>query len=66
MYFYDQPRDVSMRRMMKLNASEWPFIFLGCLFAVIHGGAQPLFGIVFGGFIGVSSNNPLMFTERIP
>lgn len=48
--------NASIWKILKLNVSESPFIVIGCLFAIVHGGAQPIFGIIMGGFTGVSTN----------
>lgn len=38
---------------MSLNATEWPYIVLGCFAALISGGIQPAFAIIFSEILGV-------------
>jgi hypothetical protein len=40
-------------RLMKMNAPEWKYILVGCLAAVINGGIQPSFAVIFGKIVGV-------------
>ena len=42
------------RRIVKMNAPEWPYIFLGCCSSLINGGMQPAFAIIFSEYLGVS------------
>ena len=37
-----------IKRLMRLNSPEWPFILLGSVFSVAFGAMTPLFGIFFG------------------
>jgi len=46
--------DASMMRLMKMNASEWPFIVFGCIMALLQGAVQPAFALIFGIMLGVS------------
>ncbi|XP_074659631.1 ATP-dependent translocase ABCB1-like [Tubulanus polymorphus] len=46
-------KQVSMTRLLKLNRPEWLFILLGCFSAIITGGVQPAFAIVFSEILGV-------------
>ena len=50
--FDNQP--VSMMRIFKLNAPEWPFILVGWSAAILIGGGQPVFAILFSDMIRVS------------
>uniref|UniRef100_A0A8C4Y6N3 ATP-binding cassette sub-family B member 5 n=1 Tax=Gopherus evgoodei TaxID=1825980 RepID=A0A8C4Y6N3_9SAUR len=50
---------VSFLKLFRLNKSEWPFIALGTLAAVISGACHPIFSIIFAKIITV--NDP----ERI-
>jgi len=47
-------KDPSLKRLMKMNASEWPLIVIGCLSALAQGAVQPGFAILFGAMLGVS------------
>ncbi|XP_041418444.1 ATP-binding cassette sub-family B member 5 isoform X2 [Xenopus laevis] len=53
---------ISFFKILKLNKSEWPYILLGTLAAIINGGAHPAFCIFFSKVLSVfSTDNP----ERI-
>ncbi|XP_027295004.1 multidrug resistance protein 2 isoform X2 [Cricetulus griseus] len=43
---------VSFWGILKLNITEWPYLVVGVLCAVINGCMQPVFSIVFSGIIG--------------
>jgi len=45
-----------MMRLMRMNAAEWPFIVIGCIAALIQGASQPIYAVLFGAMIGVSSS----------
>ncbi|KAL8602924.1 hypothetical protein ACOMHN_062619 [Nucella lapillus] len=40
-------------RLMRMNAPEWKCIVLGCAAAVINGGIEPSFSVIFSKIIGV-------------
>ncbi|KAL1777610.1 multidrug resistance protein 1 isoform X2, partial [Sigmodon hispidus] len=44
---------VSFWRILKLNITEWPYLVVGVLCAIINGCMQPAFAIVFSRIIGV-------------
>uniref|UniRef100_A0A2R9B9A8 ATP binding cassette subfamily B member 1 n=1 Tax=Pan paniscus TaxID=9597 RepID=A0A2R9B9A8_PANPA len=44
---------VSFWRIMKLNLTEWPYFVVGVFCAIINGGLQPAFAIIFSKIIGV-------------
>ncbi|KAM7420778.1 hypothetical protein PAMA_015141 [Pampus argenteus] len=44
---------VSFLKLMRLNLSEWPYIVLGTISAVINGMLQPLFAVIFSKIITV-------------
>ena len=44
---------VSFLEVMRLNSSEWPFILVGTLCAMINGAMQPVFAIIFSKIISV-------------
>uniref|UniRef100_A0A8D0GSX1 ATP-binding cassette sub-family B member 5 n=1 Tax=Sphenodon punctatus TaxID=8508 RepID=A0A8D0GSX1_SPHPU len=46
--------EVSFLKLFRLNKSEWPFIALGTLAAIINGAAHPTYSIIFGKIIAVS------------
>jgi len=51
-----------MTRLMKMNATEWPYIVIGCIMAVAQGALQPAFGLIFGIMLGVSNELiPMLF-----
>lgn len=45
---------VSFLEVMRLNTSEWPYILVGTICAVINGAMQPLFAVIFSKIITVS------------
>jgi len=49
----ETPKEVGIIELLPYNAQEWYYILLGCVNAVIHGGLQPVFAILFGGLLGV-------------
>lgn len=44
---------VSFWQILKLNSTEWPYFVVGTLCAIINGGLQPAFAIIFSKVIGV-------------
>ncbi|KAL6034361.1 hypothetical protein STEG23_030529, partial [Scotinomys teguina] len=44
---------VSFWRILKLNSTEWPYFVVGTICAIINGGLQPAFSIIFSKVIGV-------------
>ncbi|XP_053323209.1 ATP-binding cassette sub-family B member 5-like isoform X2 [Spea bombifrons] len=52
----DLPK-VSFYRLLKLNKSEWPYILLGTLAAIINGAAHPAFSIMFAKIIAIFGTN---------
>ncbi|KAM5303115.1 ATP-dependent translocase ABCB1 isoform 2-T2 [Glossophaga mutica] len=44
---------VGFWKVMKLNAPEWPYFVVGIFCAIINGGLQPTFSVVFSKIIGV-------------
>uniref|UniRef100_A0A8C8RS07 ATP-binding cassette sub-family B member 5 n=1 Tax=Pelusios castaneus TaxID=367368 RepID=A0A8C8RS07_9SAUR len=52
---------VSFLKLFRLNKSEWPFILLGTLAAVINGASHPIFSIIFAKIIFSIKDDP----ERI-
>uniref|UniRef100_A0A8C4KVZ8 ATP binding cassette subfamily B member 1 n=1 Tax=Equus asinus asinus TaxID=83772 RepID=A0A8C4KVZ8_EQUAS len=43
---------VSFWRILKLNITEWPYFVVGIFCAIINGGLQPAFSIIFSRIIG--------------
>jgi len=50
--------EVSMMRVFKLNSTEWLEMTIGCIMALIHGGIQPIFGIIFANILGMFALTP--------
>uniref|UniRef100_A0A8D0GR64 ATP-binding cassette sub-family B member 5 n=1 Tax=Sphenodon punctatus TaxID=8508 RepID=A0A8D0GR64_SPHPU len=48
-----KPEEVSFLKLFRLNKSEWPFIALGTLAAIINGAAHPTYSIIFGKIIAI-------------
>ncbi|XP_015248371.1 PREDICTED: multidrug resistance protein 1-like [Cyprinodon variegatus] len=44
---------VSLFRVLRLNASEWPYILVGLICAIINGAMQPIFAVLFSKIITV-------------
>ncbi|XP_006891548.1 PREDICTED: multidrug resistance protein 1 [Elephantulus edwardii] len=44
---------VSFWRIMKLNTTEWPYFVVGIICAIINGGLQPAFSVIFSRIIGL-------------
>ncbi|KAM6152565.1 ATP-dependent translocase ABCB1 [Erethizon dorsatum] len=44
---------VSFWRILKLNLTEWPYFVVGVFCAIINGGLQPAFAVIFSRIIGV-------------
>lgn len=44
---------VSFWRILKLNSTEWPYFVVGTFCAIINGGLQPAFAIIFSKVVGV-------------
>lgn len=55
---------VSFWRIMKLNLTEWPYFVVGVFCAIINGGLQPAFAVIFSKIIGVFTRNDDPETKR--
>lgn len=44
---------VSFWRILKLNQTEWPYFVVGVICAIINGGLQPAFSVIFSKIIGI-------------
>ncbi|XP_074509784.1 ATP-dependent translocase ABCB1 isoform X1 [Sebastes fasciatus] len=56
---------VSLLSVMRLNISEWPYILVGTICAIINGAMQPLFAIIFSKIINVfASTDPAVVSQR--
>jgi hypothetical protein len=51
----EELEEADLGRIMKMNAPEWGYIFVGCIAALISGGIQPAFAIVFAEILAVSA-----------
>lgn len=49
---------------MFLNKTEWPYIVIGCFAALISGGVQPAFAIIFSEILGVFSMQSMNEQEK--
>uniref|UniRef100_A0A671WWP5 ATP-binding cassette, sub-family B (MDR/TAP), member 4 n=1 Tax=Sparus aurata TaxID=8175 RepID=A0A671WWP5_SPAAU len=49
----DQDKTEEVSLVMRLNSSEWPYILVGTLCAMINGAMQPVFAIIFSKIISV-------------
>uniref|UniRef100_A0A8U7MUG3 ATP-binding cassette sub-family B member 5 n=1 Tax=Corvus moneduloides TaxID=1196302 RepID=A0A8U7MUG3_CORMO len=48
----EELRPASFLKIMKLNKTEWPYFVAGTLCAIINGGLQPAFAVIFSEIIG--------------
>lgn len=48
--------DASFFSVLRLNVTEWPYIFVGTFCAMINGAMQPAFAIIFSKIITVGFN----------
>ncbi|XP_012576422.1 PREDICTED: multidrug resistance protein 1 isoform X2 [Condylura cristata] len=44
---------VSFWRILKLNITEWPYFVIGIFCAIINGGMQPAFSVIFSKIVGI-------------
>ncbi|XP_045050221.2 ATP-dependent translocase ABCB1 [Desmodus rotundus] len=55
---------VGFWRVMKLNATEWPYFAVGIFCAIINGGLQPAFSVVFSKIVGVFTRDDDLETKQ--
>ncbi|XP_004582336.2 ATP-dependent translocase ABCB1 isoform X2 [Ochotona princeps] len=55
---------VSFWRIMKLNITEWPYFVVGVLCAIINGGLQPAFAVIFSKIVGIFARDDDDETKR--
>ncbi|XP_055276132.1 ATP-dependent translocase ABCB1-like [Moschus berezovskii] len=55
---------VSFWRILKLNLTEWPYFVVGVFCAIINGGLQPAFSVIFSRIIGIFTRNEDDETKR--
>ncbi|XP_013371477.1 PREDICTED: multidrug resistance protein 1-like [Chinchilla lanigera] len=55
---------VSFWRILKLNITEWPYFVVGVFCAIINGGLEPAFAIIFSKIIGLFTRNEDPETKR--
>uniref|UniRef100_F7E6I9 Phosphatidylcholine translocator ABCB4 n=1 Tax=Ornithorhynchus anatinus TaxID=9258 RepID=F7E6I9_ORNAN len=55
---------VSFLKVLKLNKTEWPYFVVGIFCAIINGGLQPAFSIIFSRIIGVFGTTDDPETKR--
>ncbi|XP_005405569.1 PREDICTED: multidrug resistance protein 1-like isoform X1 [Chinchilla lanigera] len=55
---------VSFWTILKLSLTEWPYLVVGVICAIINGGMQPAFAIIFSKIIGVFTRNDDPETKR--
>ncbi|XP_048755888.2 ATP-dependent translocase ABCB1-like isoform X2 [Ostrea edulis] len=48
----EEEDEAGLGRILKMNAPEWPYILLGSLGAIVNGGVQPAFAIIFAEILG--------------
>ncbi|KAJ8942717.1 hypothetical protein NQ318_017016 [Aromia moschata] len=47
----------SLLKVMKMNKPEWFQILIGCISSIFTGASLPIYGLLFGGIVGVLANN---------
>jgi len=52
-------KPVSFTRILKYNASEWPYMVFGSLSAAVNGAVNPLYALLFSQILGVCYANIL-------
>ncbi|KAM6152196.1 ATP-dependent translocase ABCB1-like [Erethizon dorsatum] len=55
---------VSFWRILKLNITEWPYFVVGVFCAIINGGLEPAFAVIFSKIIGLFTRNDDPETKR--
>ncbi|XP_015213560.2 ATP-dependent translocase ABCB1 isoform X1 [Lepisosteus oculatus] len=61
----DTVPDVSFLNVLRLNLPEWPYIVVGILCAIVNGGLQPAFAVIFSKIIAVFAEvNEEVIRER--
>nr|KAF6417722.1 ATP binding cassette subfamily B member 1 [Rousettus aegyptiacus] len=55
---------VSFWRILKLNITEWPYFVVGVFCALVNGGLQPAFAVIFSKIIGIFTRNDDPETKR--
>ncbi|XP_069318702.1 ATP-dependent translocase ABCB1 [Eulemur rufifrons] len=55
---------VSFWRILKLNLTEWPYFVVGVFCAIINGGLQPAFSVIFSKIIGIFTRSDTDETKR--
>lgn len=50
-------KPVPFTRILKYNASEWPYMVLGSLAAAVNGAVSPLYALLFSQILGVCYTN---------
>lgn len=50
----DTVAPISTLKILKMNASEWPYIVGGVMGAAIQGTVLPVYAVLFGEVLGVS------------
>ncbi|XP_063099468.1 ATP-dependent translocase ABCB1 isoform X1 [Cavia porcellus] len=55
---------VSFWRILKLNITEWPYFVVGVFCAIINGGLEPAFAVIFSKIVGLFSRNDDPETKR--
>ena len=52
------------RRIMKLNLSEWPYLILGLIGAILNGIFPMVFALIFGEILAVSTTTIVHFDDN--
>uniref|UniRef100_A0A8D2NGJ8 Bile salt export pump n=1 Tax=Zonotrichia albicollis TaxID=44394 RepID=A0A8D2NGJ8_ZONAL len=55
LHFDGYAKPVSFTRILKYNASEWPYLVLGSLAAAVNGAVNPLYALLFSQILGTFS-----------
>ncbi|XP_066501736.1 ATP-binding cassette, sub-family B (MDR/TAP), member 4 [Hoplias malabaricus] len=65
----DKPKEekvpeVSFFKVLSLNKTEWPYIVVGVFCAIINGGMQPAFAVIFSKMVAVFANEDKNFVRE--
>ena len=58
---YDGKFKVPLLSLLKMNATEWRYLLIGCFGSGLYGAYPFLYAIAFGGFNEVSSRDEVVY-----
>lgn len=54
-----------VRRILKLNAPEWPYMVVGSVGAAVNGAVTPLYAFLFSQILGVSKRLDYLYSPYL-